>query len=353
MRICLLHIVDSPEQFGGAEKVILTLAKEFAKDKDITLAVAVNNGILSDRISSVGVKVYAMPDKGMLKAPSFFVNIRKIIKDFRPDIIHSHHRYTTMLTHFMPRKASKLVHAFHAEQFTRKWNRFFGDFATAVSKGCKEHFVKFFGLNEDFITVIYNGVELGCGDFSVIKRQNGESVISVIGRLAEEKGHIVLIKAISLLPAHVKDNLRVFFVGDGEKRQELVNAVKEAGLEKAIFFVGHVEDVSVYICVSDFTVQPSLREGFGLSIIESFLCGKPVIGSRVGGIPELIIDNITGILVQPNDPMALKDALLHFINNPGVVKKCGETGKTMALERFTVEGMIDGYKAFYKKALAG
>lgn len=159
MRVCLLHSVDSPAQFGGAERVFLTLLKEIPKDENFHIVAALNKGRLLDEVSSFGVKVYELPPNGVLNIPRFFLALSSMLKDFNPDVIHSHHRYTTFLSHIVPFRHYKLIHTFHIEQFTRRWNRFYGDYTTAVSKGCKEHFVKYFNMREDSITVIYNGVD--------------------------------------------------------------------------------------------------------------------------------------------------------------------------------------------------
>lgn len=334
--------------------IVLELAKEFAKDQTLEVAVAINSGILADKVLSHGIKTYILPDKGFMKIPFFYLRFLRMTRDFEPDIVHSHHRYPTLLAQVFPLfKAYRLIHTFHLEQFTKRWLRFFGDCATAVSKGCKDHFVKYFNLKEDSITVIYNGVNFpDCNTQEPpIKKQDGETIISLVGRLTEQKGHVVLLRAITLLPNAVRNKLRVFFVGDGEKRKKLKEETKRLGLEENIVFTGYEKDVYPYIMASDFTVLPSLWEGFGRVIIESYLCGKPVIGSSVGGIPELIRDNETGLLVRPNDPSALANAIVYFMDNPALVKKYGEAGKKIALEKFTAAKMIENYKVFYKKVL--
>lgn len=353
MRVCLLHIVDSPEQFGGAEKIFLTLCSELSKDGEIQIAAAVNKGVLWEKVSSFRLKTYTLPDKGISSIPSFYRNLYSIAKEFRPEIVHSHHRYTTFFSHLLPLRNYKLIHTFHLDQFTKKWNRFFGDYATAVSKACKDHFVRHFNLKEEFITVIFNGVDVNMGNITEMpfEKKDDNVIASVIGRLTEQKGHSVLIKAVSLLPADIKDNLKVIFVGDGEKRKELEKMVEEYDLKDCIEFVGYQKDVYPYIMMSDFTILPSLWEGLPLSMVESYLCGKPVVASSVGGIPEFIVDKENGLLVPHGDYQALSEVMLFLIRNKDLIRRYGEAGEKIALERFTVKKMIENYKAFYKKVL--
>lgn len=353
MRVCLLHIVDAPEQFGGAEKIFLTLCSEFSKGGEVQVVAAVNKGVLWEKVASCRLKTYILPDKCVSRIPSFYLNLYRILKEFKPDIVHSHHRYTTFLSHRLPFRNYKLIHTFHIEQFTRRWNRFYGDYTTAVSRGCKDHFVKYFNMREDSITVIYNGVDFphSSPPEPAFKKQDERVIASVIARFTEQKGHIVLLKAITLLPNSVRDRLRVFFIGDGEKRKELEDKTKKFGLEKNIVFTGYQEDVYAYINISDFTILPSLWEGFPLAIVESFMCSKPVICSAIAGNPEVVIDKETGLLVPSNNPERLAQAIVYFMDNPALVKKFGEAGEKLALEKFTVGKMIENYKAFYKKVL--
>lgn len=351
MRVCLLHIVDNPCQLSGAEMVFLTLIKDFAKDKEIQVAAALNRGALFDNVSSLGVKVYALPDKRILNIPSFYSNLLKITRDFNPAIVHSHHRYTTFLAQLLPFRHYKLIHTFHLEQFTKRWNIFFGDYATAVSQGCKDHFIKCFNLKADFIEVIYNGIDSNAKKISSspIEKKEGDIIASVIGRLTEQKGHEILIKAIACLPDIAKNRFKVVFVGDGEKRDALEKLVKHLNLENNVIFAGYQNNVYPYINSSDFTIMPSLWEGFSLAVLESYLYAKPVVGSNIGGIPELIINKKTGLLVLSGDPKTLADAILYFMDNPALVKEFGNAGKQIVLDKFTAAKMIDSYKTLYKR----
>ncbi len=163
----------------------------------------------------------------------------------------------------------------------------------------------------------------------------------------------MLLKALSLLPAATLRDLKVTFVGDGEKRTELEVQARRMGLERTVVFASHQEDVFPFIAASDFTVLPSLWEGFGLSIVESMLCGRPVIGSSVGGIPELIADGRTGLLVAPGDATSLAGAVERLLEEPETVERMGEVARSAAQSRFTVPAMIDGYLKVYHALLEG
>ncbi len=154
----LAHMVDRSDQYGGVEKVLLLLAAELQKRPDIELAVAINPSDISGRLRLQGVRIFDLPQKRAVALPSLYGAVLNLHRQFSPQIVHSHHRFTTFLFQSVPARRYRLVHTFHVEQFTRKWYRCFGDAATAVSQGCKEHFVRHFGLSDAFITVVYDGV---------------------------------------------------------------------------------------------------------------------------------------------------------------------------------------------------
>jgi len=140
MNICLLHVVDKRKQSGGVEKVFLVLLENIARDENHNIAVALNKGYLFDKIASIynnnEVQLFLLPDKNVLNIPSFYWKLIQITRNFKPDVIHSHHRFTSFLACKLPFRSFKLVHTFHVEQFNKTWAKSYGDHLTAVSNGC-------------------------------------------------------------------------------------------------------------------------------------------------------------------------------------------------------------------------
>jgi glycosyltransferase involved in cell wall biosynthesis len=349
IRLLLLHLVDSERQYGGVEKVVLDLATRLPHDQtDVVLGV--NRGIFADRAAKADVPLCLIEAKGKWDVLSFWKQLRDLSERFQPDIVHSHHRFTTLCAQVLPGRRYRLVHTFHVEQFTWKWLRFFGDYATAVSHGVKEHFVRDFGVESHRVTVIYNGVEKPKGILSELPlRRSGQINIVVVGRLEEQKGHEYIIRSFDYMNPEFLNRINVVFVGEGTKRPVLEKMLvgKRSGL---VEFSGFRENVWPYFERADFTVLPSLWEGFGLTIIESYLCGKPVIGSRVGAIPEILKDGETGLLVPPKDPQSLADAIRTFGEDAEMVQRYGAHAKKFA-ESFSIEKMIAGYQQLYARLL--
>lgn len=179
-----------------------------------------------------------------------------------------------------------------------------------------------------------------------------DGVISIVARLDPLKGHDRALKALAkVVKTH---NVKLLIVGNGSFssskkglglskgeawRTYLQTLVKNLGLEKHVIFTGHVsqKELECVYTLSDFTVLPSVAEGFGLVVVESWLFGKPVVVSKAAGIAELIVDGVNGYLVGPDDVSGLADRMRTLLENPSLTEEMGkngrETAKLCSLER--------------------
>ena len=175
-------------------------------------------------------------------------------------------------------------------------------------------------------------------------------VLVMIARLAEAKGHRFLLQA---LPNLIKawPNLCCVFVGDGELREHLQRLAVELAVERSCCFLGVREDIADILAAADVVVLPSLSEGFPFVLLEALAMGCPVVASRVNGIPELIENQKTGLLVPPRDPHALMVAIREVLSNPTAASKMGAEGRAVVRERFTVDRMVGNTTAIFDAAL--
>ena len=124
------------------------------------------------------------------------------------------------------------------------------------------------------------------------------------------------------------------------------------GLDGAVRFLGHVDDVPALLSALDLVVLPSTeREGFPLALTEAAMAGRPAIASRLGGIPEIIEDRRTGLLVPPRDAPALAGAIVELLSDAELRNRLGEAARMRARERFTSEAMVDQVLAIYRAVL--
>lgn len=198
----------------------------------------------------------------------------------------------------------------------------FVDVLLTCTNATKQHYQKFWALNPRKIKIIANSVALTRftpsinGNEIKHKLNLSKNIILFVHRLSERKGPQYLIKALPYVKKEHPD-CACIMVGTGPQLVGLINLAKELGLksQKDIFFVGEVPsyDIPKYMTCADVLVVPSVFEGFGRVIIEGMACGTPIVATKVGGIPEIITHNKTGLLVPPKNPKELAHAILRIL----------------------------------------
>ncbi len=246
------------------------------------------------------------------------------------------------------------------------------------------------------ISLIYNGIDLARYDepevCCTLQREYDIApdapIVGVVARLEPEKGHPTLLDAWPRVLASVP-NAHLLIVGEGSQRDALEEQARSLGLlgskpaadagvalpvpvalphdpgtrqltsgpgvgdqRASVTFTGRRDDVPAVTAALDVAVLPSYREAQGLSILEAMALGRPVVASGVGGIPEMIEDGRTGILVPPRDPDALADALVRLLNDHPYADTLGRAGRQLVEERFCAELMVRTIETIYDEAVA-
>jgi glycosyltransferase involved in cell wall biosynthesis len=176
-------------------------------------------------------------------------------------------------------------------------------------------------------------------------------VIGTVAMFRHSKGHHVLLQA---MPKILADDPEVVFlwVGDGVGRTALQQEVVQAGMQAKVHMAGFREDVPACLAAMDVFVLPSLRsDGVPQVILQALAMRKPVVASAVGGIPEVIEHERTGLLVPPNDPQALADAILRLRRDPQAAGTWAQAGGNLVDTHYALEHMIDRTAAVYTAVL--
>lgn len=207
------------------------------------------------------------------------------------------------------------------------------------------------------IQTVYNGVDLSAFPSRPNRKKVREElgivpgpVLVMIARLTEAKGHRYLLQALPRL-LETWPRLCCVFAGDGELRDQLHRLAVELAVERSCRFVGVREDIVDIMAAADVVVLPSLSEGFPFVLLEALAMGCPVVASRVNGIPELIENRKTGLLVPARDPQALATAIREVLNDPTAASKMGAEGQAVVRERFTVDRMVANTTAIFDAAM--
>jgi glycosyltransferase involved in cell wall biosynthesis len=212
------------------------------------------------------------------------------------------------------------------------------------------------------VSLIYNGVDLQryvdqeacCTLHEEYGIAGGSPIVGVVARLEPEKGHPTLLDAWPRVLEAVP-NAHLLIVGEGSRREALEAQAAGLGLLGAsprVTFTGRRDDIPAVTAALDVAVLPSYREAQGLSILEAMALSRPVVASAVGGIPEMIEDGRTGLLVPPHDAAALGDAIARMLTDHPFADTVARAGHDLVYERFCVEMMVRATETIYDEAVA-
>jgi glycosyltransferase involved in cell wall biosynthesis len=168
----------------------------------------------------------------------------------------------------------------------------------------------------------------------------------VVARLAPEKGIPVLLEAFAPL-AHERPDLQLVIVGDGRERGELERLAQRLHIEHAVEFLGYQDAVESILVTLDLFVLPSLTEGIPLALLEAMGAGLPAVATAVGGVPEVIENGVSGVLVPPNDPLALRTAISSLLEHPDDRARIGANAVRRVQEKFGLAAAAAAYWDVY------
>ncbi|MEK6556052.1 MAG: glycosyltransferase family 4 protein, partial [Bdellovibrionota bacterium] len=176
-------------------------------------------------------------------------------------------------------------------------------------------------------------------------------IIGCASALVKVKGHESLLNAFSEV-LKSNPNIRLLLAGEGVYRPEIEAQVQRLGLEKSVTFLGHIDNVPEFLCGLDLMVMPSLVEGLGTIVLDSISSGTPVIGSRAGGIPEMIIHEKTGLNFEAGNAADLKIQLKRIIDDSALRNQLLKNAQDHIAQNFSLENMVKGNIEVYKKVLS-
>jgi glycosyltransferase involved in cell wall biosynthesis len=196
------------------------------------------------------------------------------------------------------------------------------------------------------VHVIPNGV---ADDAPPLQRPTNKAsgLIAGLGRLSAEKGFDIVVRALPALP-----EVTLHLVGDGPERHTLESLADAHGVRQRVVFAGWQTDFRERLGDFDLVVAPSRFEAFGIAIVEAMLAERAVVASRTGGIPEVVVEGETALLVPPDDPVALAEAIRNLLGDDELRERMGQRGRAHALERFSPDLAARAFEALYDQILA-
>lgn len=371
MKVRVLHI-NSPLGLAGAERVLLTYLDGHDRNKvEVFVASYLNHRRLSNtftqEMETRGIPFVKVP----LSETGIFSPVRetaRVVRRHRINVIHSH-GYRADVTGLLASIATgvRIVSTVHGwTPVSRKLRTY-----EALDRFCLRFFDQVFcvsslilkdlaaaGVAGKKLVHLPNGVSRKgeIGKPRDIRQEWGiggdEIIIMFAGRLSPEKGlHFLLQACAELFAKWVK--VKLLLVGDGPLRNHLEDTVSRRGMSDRVIFCGHQEDIHHYYAGADLFVLPSLTEGLPMVLLEALQAGLPVVCSRVGGIPDVVCDGETGILVAPGDVKELANGISRLLCDPDLAERLGRNGRRRVESSFGAEAWVRRIEEVYSSLAFG
>jgi L-malate glycosyltransferase len=356
-----LHIDTARTWRGGQNQVLLTVngLREIGQRAAL---VAHPDGELRKRAAE-GLELVPLAPKSEVDLTAAW-RLNRVIKRLRPDIIHAHDAHGVAMASLALSLGSKDVEPplvvsrrvdFHLRHnsFSR-WKHRQVDCFIAASEAIRQMLVAD-GVPAERTVTVHEGIDVehvlavpAVDVHQTFFLPHGSPVVGNIAALVPHKGQRHLIEAAHLVVQKMPD-VRFVILGEGELRETLERVVKDYHLEKHVLLPGFRTDVLGCLKTFDLFVMSSVTEGLGTSLLDAMACSRPIVATSAGGIPEVVEDRVTGLLVPPRDHAAMADAILSVIGDARRRQAMGAAGFARVNERFTVERMVAATAAVYAR----
>jgi len=368
MAIKIMYLTTSP-QMGGAEKQLFELSRRINKDDFEVLVCTLKSegGNLLQKLQKEGIttKTIELNDKKDFKK---VIELFKIIKEFKPDILQSFLFFDNILARIFGRilKVPVIISGQRNVETKRSFKRNFLDKITinlahyiiSNSEAGKKLIINRERFNPSKIFVCPNGIDFKnvvklreeqkqeIKDYYKIK--DNQFIIGFVGYLTEQKGVENLLKAVSLIQNELKNKIKVLIIGDGDKKEELEKMSKELKIDAKVHFFGFQKNGFRFISMFDIFVLPSLWEGQPNVLLEAMAYEVPIISTRVGGVDEMIEDRRNGILVDAGNAYQIAGSINMICNDHQLRKNLSKKGLEV-VQRYNVSKMVSKFEGLYKQ----
>ena len=357
-------------EVGGTENQALELSSRLDRRRFyVTVCALKGEGAIASELRDRGIKVVALSGKGKWDVRVPF-RLWRVLRAERPDIIHAFLFLSNIISRVMGRclNVPVVMGSYRGVEIWKSWPFVFIDRMTSgwtqtmtcCSHAVRQSVLSRIGGSPEKYVAIHNGVDVArFGGRSLLTRADlglpdHVGVIGTVCRLNEPlKGLANLLQAFArLLTEPGMDHCRLLLVGDGPSRSRLEDLAMTLGISKYVVFAGMRRDVEQILPLIDLFVLPSLYEGFGIAIIEAMAASRPVVATAVGGIPEIVVQGETGLLVPPGDVAGLAGAMCRILSHPERAAAYGAAGLRRVCERFSIEIAVKRHEDLYETLFA-
>lgn len=357
----ILLVANFADRVGGGEESLLTLVRGLDRLCYLPFVLVPGEGEIARALRDlkIPVKALALPPLRpwtVVAALRAHRQLRSLLAAWHIELVHAHGSRGALYAGLATRRL-RIPVVWHARIADRDpmldpLLLALSARVIAISQAVKDRFPR--SRHAEKVRVVYNGI-----DAEYWKPMEGAAplhavpTILLVGRLSPEKGQATLVRAAPLVIERIPTARFVLLGADSKgEADRLRRLAQELSVSEAVEFRSWMADPRPAFQEADVVVLPSRSEGFGRVLVEAACLGKPVVASRVGGIPEVVQDGQTGYLVPPDDPEALSERLLTLLGDRELRLRMGAAGRSHALARFAIQRHVEGVAAVYADALA-
>jgi L-malate glycosyltransferase len=356
-----LHIDTARTWRGGQNQVLVTVMGLRALGHR-TMLVAHADGVLRERAAE-GMELVPLAPRMEMDLSAAW-RLSRIIKQVKPDIVHAHDPHgvamaalaLSMSTQLAkpPLIAQRRVDFRIRGNSLSRWKYRQVDCFVCSSEAIRQLLIQD-GVPAPRVVTVHEGIDLE--HVAKAPRLNlheelwlphNAPVVGNIAALVPHKGQKHLVEAAARVVQQVPD-ARFVIAGEGELRESLERQIREHHLEKHVFLTGFRPDVLSVLKAFDIFVMSSVMEGLGTSLLDAMAAGTPIVGTRAGGIPEVIADGETGFLVEPRDHHAMARAIVRLLEDEALRRRMGDAGLARARAQFSAERMVQETLKVYRR----
>lgn len=347
---------------GGAERILFSMLNKMDKARYLPVVCCLYGGELVDKIKELNIRVVDLKARTKLDVSVFF-KLYYLLKKEKPDIVHTHLFHANLIGRLVAKLAgTKIIVStqhYSASYYGRigilsdRFTAFLTDQIIAVSEAAKRFCVEEEGIPKRKIKVIYNGIDLDVIDgeksgHELRRRLSlGQGpIIGCLGRFVEVKGYKYLFYAASDIVKHYPA-AKFIILGHGPLKHELMELVNKLGLSNQVIFIDSDTEANAFLSILDIYVLPSLSEGLSVALLEAMAMSKPVVVTKVGGNPEVVIDSENGLLVPPRDPSSLSKAIISILKDDNFRFKIASNARRRIEEKFNIDTMVKDTELVY------
>lgn len=375
-RIKIAYVIGTLDR-GGTERQLVALAKglDRSRFRPVIFCLTATGPLVAD-LEEAGVEARCFGLRGLkvwrnpIRVARCLLAFVADLKEEKPEVVHGLLFHAYILAAFAARIAgvpiiitsrrglsyfkARKPHYLLAERLANRMT----DLIVANSGAVREDVIRQEKVEPSKARVVYNGIDPSLYEVPAdptLRASLGISekvkIVGVVANLIHYKGHRFLLQACPEVKRKIPE-ARILLIGDGPLRGELEALAKELHVKEEVLFLGSRQEIPELLALMDLAVLPSLEEGFPNAVLEAMAAGKPVVATKVGGIPEAVVHGETGLLVPPKDPEALAQAITSLLSDPELARKMGHAGRERVNKAFGLDRMIREMEGLYEELIA-